>query len=804
MNTNNIKNICKKHKSLILSIVFVLSIAILSGLGQSRWFKASVLDVSTPFDGAIFPIAQSPNYLAWSGNIKTTKYSEITPSELINLPDYSLAINGGSNDDIKNAQLTFPVVYLGGYEGDHKEDVGSHLAVDIRVPEGTPIVAIANGIVTKVKRQNSGFGYHLCINHSHVPSYPDTNNTTSLISCYNHLSEISTEEGDFVYKGDLIGKTGTTGTSTTPHLHFQIDKTTAPWSPYWPFSGSEATSANLSFFDAVSEGLGQDKAQANTVNPMKWISANFSSASSKPQKAITNNTQSNTDSISFEISSDSLSFTTTETTTINITAKKNNNINTDYKPSSSLTLSSNSPSAIFPKTLQFTNGQASISVQNEVAESFSLSIAENDNTALINLISEAPEEETLHAAANETTETLLSNDIKPEVTPTEAPQQTIEAPLLSQVHFSGDTTVFLGTSAHFEVILLDQDAAPLTVSEEAIDISVSEGATLSPNTIDKNNITSPLLFTLTSDSAGTYTVKINNFQYSIEIINEIKSLSAFHVSIQTPVKKNSSNTLNIQAIDEDGNNIPQYTANGDVLITFEEGSGKLSKTTLSAQDFHDGKAEVFITPHSDTVQIRASNGAYNGKTRIMTTQEVKKTENIFTDVPFNHKNATAIAYLKDNNIIGGYPDGSFQPNKSVSRIEALKMLLLGLDKGISPSQEVTFPDTDKNAWYSSYIGRALNLGMVKGYPDGSFKPANSVNRAEYYKILLEAAEAQISQNPKASFSDVPNDAWFSGYADFAKENKITDATSSFQPSGNVTRAEVAETLYRIIQLNNKQ
>ena len=188
----------------------------------------------------------------------------------------------------------------------------------------------------------------------------------------------------------------------------------------------------------------------------------------------------------------------------------------------------------------------------------------------------------------------------------------------------------------------------------------------------------------------------------------------------------------------------------------------------------------------------------------MTTQEVKKTENIFTDVPFNHKNATAIAYLKDNNIIGGYPDGSFQPNKSVSRIEALKMLLLGLDKGISPSQEVTFPDTDKNAWYSSYIGRALNLGMVKGYPDGSFKPANSVNRAEYYKILLEAAEAQISQNPKASFSDVPNDAWFSGYADFAKENKITDATSSFQPSGNVTRAEVAETLYRIIQLNNKQ
>ena len=71
---------------------------------------------------------------------------------------------------------------------------------------------------------------------------------TTLYSAYNHMDRIDVLEGQNVIKGQIIGTSGNTGTSTTPHLHFQIDRESAPWHPYWPFSWSESQTAGLSFF----------------------------------------------------------------------------------------------------------------------------------------------------------------------------------------------------------------------------------------------------------------------------------------------------------------------------------------------------------------------------------------------------------------------------------------------------------------------------------------------------------------------------------------------------------------------------
>jgi hypothetical protein len=154
--------------------------------------------------------------------------------------------------------------------------------------------------------------------------------------------------------------------------------------------------------------------------------------------------------------------------------------------------------------------------------------------------------------------------------------------------------------------------------------------------------------------------------------------------------------------------------------------------------------------------------------------------------------------LKDNNIIGGYADGSFKPSKEVTRIEAVKMLILGLNKGLSPAEQLKFPDTNNAEWYAPYVGRALSLAMVKGYPDGSFKPNNQVNRAEYYTILIRAAIGTVPVASSDPFDDVAMGNWFTDYIAYGKDHKITDAETKFFPSGNVTRAEVAETLYRIL------
>lgn len=93
---------------------------------------------------------------------------------------------------------------------------------------------------------------YIIIRHDNVPY---EGKTQTLYSSYLHLSSIDIAEGTKVKKGQMIGKVGSTGISTAPHLHFQIDRDDAPFHPYWPFTMEDARNAGLSFFDAISAGL---------------------------------------------------------------------------------------------------------------------------------------------------------------------------------------------------------------------------------------------------------------------------------------------------------------------------------------------------------------------------------------------------------------------------------------------------------------------------------------------------------------------------------------------------------------------
>lgn len=90
-------------------------------------------------------------------------------------------------------------------------------------------------------------------------------------SGYLHLGKVYVEPGDLVNKGTVVGTVGMTGITTTPHLHFQIDNDEAPFHPYWPFTLSEAYSANLNFFEAVNKGLNQSNVRSYTVDPIHFL-----------------------------------------------------------------------------------------------------------------------------------------------------------------------------------------------------------------------------------------------------------------------------------------------------------------------------------------------------------------------------------------------------------------------------------------------------------------------------------------------------------------------------------------------------
>ncbi len=111
---------------------------------------------------------------------------------------------------------------------------------------------MANGVVVKTVEADATGNKYIVVRHDNVPF---EGKTQTVYSNYLHLSSIDITEGTKVKKGQMIGKVGSTGISTAPHLHFQIDRDDAPFHPYWHFTMADARSAGLSFFDAVTAGL---------------------------------------------------------------------------------------------------------------------------------------------------------------------------------------------------------------------------------------------------------------------------------------------------------------------------------------------------------------------------------------------------------------------------------------------------------------------------------------------------------------------------------------------------------------------
>lgn len=118
------------------------------------------------------------------------------------------------------------------YEG---EFCGSHPGVDISAPKYTPIYAIHAGKVYAVDSAGKGgWGKYIVLEIDAVES----GKAVKVYATYAHLDSVDAKvvKGAAVSRAQTLGKTGNTGTSTGPHLHFQLDKSAAASHPYWPAS----------------------------------------------------------------------------------------------------------------------------------------------------------------------------------------------------------------------------------------------------------------------------------------------------------------------------------------------------------------------------------------------------------------------------------------------------------------------------------------------------------------------------------------------------------------------------------------
>ena len=168
----------------------------------------------------------------------------------------------------------------------------------------------------------------------------------------------------------------------------------------------------------------------------------------------------------------------------------------------------------------------------------------------------------------------------------------------------------------------------------------------------------------------------------------------------------------------------------------------------------------------------------------------------------------AINTLYEKGFITGYSDSEFRPNNNVTREEFIKMILSALSSSITVTDECTFEDAEKNAWYYNYLAVAERDGIIVGY-DANFGVGEFITRQDMCTIALRAADtykAILKNNFAVVVFEDANE--ISDYA----ENAIMKLCAAgvvngmgngkFEPQGKVTRAMAAKIVYELFKLKN--
>lgn len=163
----------------------------------------------------------------------------------------------------------------------------------------------------------------------------------------------------------------------------------------------------------------------------------------------------------------------------------------------------------------------------------------------------------------------------------------------------------------------------------------------------------------------------------------------------------------------------------------------------------------------------------------------------FKDVTKDDPNCAALTYVKDQGIFTGYPDGTFKPDQVINRAETVKVMTEGFDLNMlaDPSDKLGFTDVILHEWYMPYLATAKAGNIIQGYPDGTFKPEQTVNYVELIKMFFETADVTL---PASSSSD----AWYQKYLNYAVAN---DYLTYPDLTAGMKRSDVAMLFYQFSQ-----
>jgi hypothetical protein len=153
----------------------------------------------------------------------------------------------------------------------------------------------------------------------------------------------------------------------------------------------------------------------------------------------------------------------------------------------------------------------------------------------------------------------------------------------------------------------------------------------------------------------------------------------------------------------------------------------------------------------------------------------------------------AIEYLVAAEVVNGYSDGTYRPNNLVNRAEIVKILTESTVSdfaSISADYDFScFPDVAEGEWYTPYVCYAKSQGIIQGYPNGNFQPADNVNLVEILKIIVNVYNVPLAPE---------GENWYDSYLDAMQTRNYIPA-SFIQLGQTVNRGEMAELVYRVLE-----
>ena len=145
--------------------------------------------------------------------------------------------------------------------------------------------------------------------------------------------------------------------------------------------------------------------------------------------------------------------------------------------------------------------------------------------------------------------------------------------------------------------------------------------------------------------------------------------------------------------------------------------------------------------------------------------------------------------------VNGYPDGTIRPDGAITRAESAKLIALLKELDASDAERPAFGDV-ASGWYNPYINAVARAGLMKGYPDGNFRPDAPITRAEFAQLIMPLDKANAAAAP---FADAKGH-WAQRAIGQAYGNGriVGYPDGTFKPDGVITRAEAVVICNRLI------